>query len=104
MGFPAYKCDTEFPDCIPEVLSATGARIEPESRASKALFAYRVTRGLGAVSIVGVEEHGEIVFAVPWGRNLNPLTWWWSNRLSREVQEKLVRAGAKPVWTREDQE
>jgi len=88
---------------MPELLGNLGAhvqRIAKDTSTNKA-FAFRLTRGLGAVEISGGEENGEMSFFVVWGRNFNPFTWWSSSRLSRDVEDKLVKAGARPLWLEE---
>lgn len=101
MAFPIYRCNADFPDRIPQLLQGIGAQVERLPSKTAESFAFRLTRGLGAVQIGGGEEDGEVVFHVIWGRNLNPFTWWSSSRLSRKVEEKLKGAGAQPVWTKE---
>ena len=106
MGFQVYGCKNDFPDQMPELLDGLGAsvaRVAMETSRHKA-FAFRLTRGLGTVKISGGEEDGEMTFFVVWGRNFNPFTWWSSSRLSRDVEEKLVKAGARPLWLEEQKE
>ena len=101
MGYPIYRCNADFPDRIPQLLQGIGATVERMPSKTFRSFAWRLTRGLGAVQIGGREEDGEMAFHVIWGRNLNPFTWWSSGRLSREVEERLKRAGARPAWIEE---
>ena len=103
MAYPVFRCDDDFPKRIPELLKGVGAKIEAISDETEKFscpngFAYRLTRGLAAVQIFGGTEEGEMNFCIVWGRNLNPFTWWASNRLSHEVQKELSKAGAKMVY------
>ena len=98
MGFPIYTCSADYPDRIPHLLQGIGAKVEPTPTQTPDSFGFRITRGLGAVRIVGGAEGDGIMFYVVWGRNLNPFTWWSSSHLSNEVEAKLRAAGAQPAW------
>jgi hypothetical protein len=107
MGYPMYRCGSDLPGRMPAILQDIGAVIEqieemePVSGVDNP-FEVRLTRGLGVVRVFGGEECGEMTFAIIWGRNFNPFTWWSSSRLSRDVEGELVKAGAQQLWPEKD--
>ena len=103
MGFPIYKCGSEFPNRIQDVLRDRGFEVEALPEIAEHMnrihggFSFRVRRGNSGIRVAGAEDKGAMYFHVVFDNSLNPNSWRSSARLSDEVHKILVEHGAELV-------
>jgi hypothetical protein len=110
MGITVYSCPDNFPQCLPQVLSAVGYQVTEAAPRSATLpgltlrrpFGYNISDGRRVLEVTGSEEKdGRLYFMIVPKWSWNPWCVFGRRQFCDSVERALLQAGAKIVTEHE---